>query len=188
MPFVLSVVVVAVALSALRGGRFANVAHAPLHRPWLLFVGVALQLGVDVLAAREVLADASTLGWSVLLASQLLVVAFLVVNRQLPGVWFVGVGLLLNAVVMAANGAMPVSPAAVEALQLGRDVEVPLGKHTMLDEDTLLPWLADVIPVRPLRSVLSLGDVVLAVGIVPMAHGLMTWPRTATDEHETSSP
>ncbi len=48
---------------------------------------------------------------------------------------------------------MPVDPAAMRALGLGELVVAP-GKHTLLTDATRLPWLADVLPVPPLRSIL----------------------------------
>lgn len=173
MAFVGTVVVIGVVIALLRGGRVRHLAQLELHHTWTLFLAVAVQLTVDLLAARGILGEATTLGWSALLLSQVLVVAFLLRNPQLAGRWLVGAGLALNAIVMAANGAMPVSPDAVAALDLGRDVEVPLGKHTVLDDTTRLPWLADIIPVPPLRSIVSVGDLVLAVGIVPMTSRLL---------------
>jgi hypothetical protein len=55
------------------------------------------------------------------------------------------------------------------------ELEVPPGKHTLLTEDTRLPWLADVWALPPLRSIISAGDVVLAAGLIPLTHRLMTW-------------
>ncbi len=174
MPFTLTVVLFALIVSWVRGGRLARIADARLERPSLLFVGLALQIGVDLAAGRGVLEDASALGLAFLLLSQALVVAWLVLNRRLPGVWLVAVGLVMNALVIGANGAMPVGPAAMDALGLG-PLEVPPGKHTLLTSDTRLAWLADIIPVPPLRSIISAGDIVLAVGLLPLTHALMTW-------------
>jgi hypothetical protein len=185
MPFVLVVVALGVLVSYARGGRLRRAAEAPLHWRSLLFLGVAIQLSVDALAAREILGDATTLGWLLLLLSQVLVIGFLVANRYLPGVFLVALGLLLNAVVMAANGAMPVDPAAIQALGLG-DVEVPLGKHTLMDEHTRMPWLADILPLPPLRTIISIGDVVLAAGVIPLTHALMSY-RTPAERRGRSS-
>ncbi len=173
MPFTIAVLALGVVLSWSRGGRLRRVAHAELRATWLLFTGVAVQVGVDVAAGRGLLPDAGLSGWTLLLLSQLLVVAFLVVNRDLPGTWLVAAGLLLNATVMAANRAMPVDPAAIAALGIEGATVAP-GKHTLLTADTHLPWLADIIPVPWLRSILSVGDLVLAVGLVPMTHAVMT--------------
>lgn len=183
MPFTLTVLGGAVLVSVLRGGRLRRVADADLFLGWLLFLGVALQVGVDLAAARSLLPDAGWSGWALLLASQLLVVGFLVANRHLPGIRWVATGLALNAAVMAANRAMPVSPSAIAALGIG-DVAVLPGKHTLLTASTRLPWLADVIPLPWLRSIVSVGDLVLAVGLFPLTHAVMSGatrpPRAGT--------
>lgn len=181
MPYTLAIIVIAVAVSYVRGGRLRRLAEAPLRATWLLFLGLGLQLAVDLAAGRGLLADASALGLTLLIVSQVLVVGWLLLHRELPGVWLVALGLALNAVVIAANGAMPVDPNAVRALGLG-ELEVPLGKHTLLTDDTRLPWLADVIPIPPLRSIVSVGDLVIAVGLIPLTHALMRDPGRG-DEH-----
>lgn len=179
MPFTFAVLLLAIAASYARGGRLTHLADARLVSTWLLFSGLGLQLAVDVSAQRGWLADASTAGWLLLLLSQLLVVAWLLRNRELPGVLLVAVGLLLNAVVIAANGAMPVDPAAMRAVGVDTDVAVPLGKHTLLTAGTRLPWLADIFPLPPLRSIISVGDVAIAAGLVPLTHALMSWRASA---------
>lgn len=173
MFFTLTVVVLAVALSYARGGRLSRLAEAPLRLAWLLLAGLGLQAAVDVAAARGLLGDASTHGWLLLLASQVLVLGWVVANRHLPGTVLIALGLLLNAVVIGANGAMPVSPEALAAL--GADPGVtPTGKHTLLSEGTRLPWLADILALPPLRTIISVGDIVLAAGLIPLVHALMT--------------
>jgi hypothetical protein len=122
-----------------------------------------------------------------LLASQLFVVAWVVANRHLRGLWLVAAGLLCNALVMGANGAMPVSPEAIAALGL-EGAQVPPGKHMLLTESTRLPWLADIIPVPPIRSIISVGDLVLAAGLVPVTHTLMTWPTATAPATADATP
>lgn len=173
MPFTLTVLLLAVLASYVRGGRLSRIADARLRNTWLLFCGLGLQLAVELAAGRGVLGDATLLGWSLLLLSQVMVIGWLARNWQLPGVTLVAVGLLMNAVVIAANGAMPVDPEAMRRLGLG-ELEVPPGKHTLLTEDTRLPWLADVWALPPLRSIISAGDMVLAAGLIPLTHSLMT--------------
>jgi hypothetical protein len=175
VPFVLLSLTIAVAASYARGGRLHRVADAPLRWSWLLFVGVGLQLLADLGAARGVLPDAGWSGYLLLLASQLVVLGWVVANWHLPGMRLVTIGLGLNALVIAANGAMPVHPEAIRVLGIEGATVAP-GKHTLLDESTRLPWLADVWPLPPLRSIISVGDVVLAAGLIPLTHALMS-PR-----------
>src|SRR5690606_38717098 len=44
----------------------------------------------------------------------------------------------------------------------------------LLTDATALPWLADVIPLPPLKLVVSIGDIVLVAGMIPLTHDLMT--------------
>lgn len=163
MPLVLAVVVGAVAFGYARGGRLRGLAGIELRRVWLLAVGVVAQLAVFGLRlAGPEAVDAA--GPALLIVSFASVLAFLVANRHLPGVWLAVVGVALNAIVIAANGAMPVSPGAIAVVSDGA-ASFPVGKHEPLGADTRLPWLADVIPVPPLRSIVSVGDIILAAGV-----------------------
>jgi hypothetical protein len=66
----------------------------------------------------------------------------------------------------------------------------------LLDDATRLPWLADIWPLPPLRSIISIGDVVLAAGLIPLLHALMSWtppdapgsPAPATTEDPVQHP
>jgi hypothetical protein len=91
-------------------------------------------------------------------------------NRHLKSLYLVLVGLLLNTAVIFANGGhMPVSAEALERVGLGDFVPVVQAKgdavHALLDETTRLPFLGDVIPLPPLRKVVSPGDLFILLGI-----------------------
>jgi hypothetical protein len=187
VPFVLVTLVLAVGISLARGGRLRAIADAPLRWSWLLFLGVGLQVALDLGTARGVIAAGSWTGYLLLLASQLVVLGWVVANWHLPGTKLVTIGLGLNALVMAANGAMPVDPDAIRALGI-EGATVPPGKHVLLDDATRLPWLADIWPVPPLRSIISVGDVVLAAGLLPLTHALMTWQREDVSEDRGPAP
>jgi hypothetical protein len=173
VPFVLLSIAIALAASYVRGGRLHRIADAPLRWSWLLFAGVALQVVVDLGAGRGWLPDAGWSGYLLLLLSQLLVLGWVIANWHLPGMRLVTIGLGLNALVIGANGAMPVDPDAIRALGID-GATVPPGKHTLLDDQTRLPWLADLWPLPLLRSIISVGDVVLAAGLIPLTHALMS--------------
>lgn len=119
----------------------------------------------------------STWAAVVLVASQLVLLLFIWLNRDKVGILILGVGLLMNLVVILLNrGLMPVSPETVLAvspeipissLQIGtrlgssKNILLPVG-------DTRLAWLSDSILMPewfPRAWVLSLGDLFIVLGV-----------------------
>lgn len=177
MPFVVIVLIAAIAVGYARGGRLHRVADAELGWAWLLFAGVALQVAVDIASGRGLLADAP--GTVLLVTSHAMVIGWIVLNRFRPGMVLIFLGLALNAVVIVANGGMPVDPTAIDAAGLPA-VDALHGKHTLMHDGTRFTFLADIIPVPPLRTVISVGDIVLAAGLIPLVSHLMTY-RSAVE-------
>lgn len=173
------VALVVVALAAalvvgrLAGGRLARLGALPLRRRRLLLLAVLAQL-LGVLVGGPLAAVG-------LLVSAGLVTAFLLANRGVRGTGLVALGLLANALVVGANGAMPVSPAA--AARAGADVRAVLDgsdpRHRLSTPRTRLPWLGDVVPVPlPLHpEVVSPGDVLVAAGAAQLVVAGMLRPR-----------
>ena len=162
----LLVAVVAVAYALLRGGSLDKLANTRFRWPPLLFAGLVLQLGFDLWSPAFLTNTAKV---AILVVSQLMVASFLALNWKLPGMRIAALGMGLNAIVIALNGAMPVSLDAARIAGLGPSGAVGI-KHDILGPDTLLPWLGDVIPVPILHKVASIGDIVLAVGIGRFAY------------------
>jgi MFS family permease len=82
-------------------------------------------------------------------------------NWRVPGALLIAIGTSLNLVVVALNSGMPYDPVVAGA------VGAPLPNdalHIVLQSDTRLEFLSDVIPVGPIHSVLSLGDFLNALG------------------------
>ena len=117
--------------------------------------------------------------FAVLLLTQAAVVAFVLLNRRLPGTSLMLVGLALNIIVIAANQAMPVSEraaglAGTEYLTDQRHVDHGLHlRNERLTEDTNLPWLSDVIPLPIVEQVASVGDLILGLGIARLVYKRM---------------
>ena len=157
---VVVVLAAALVLGWLTGGSLARLGSLPLRSLGLVAAALVAQL-----AGTLVGGPAHPLG---LATSAALVVAFLVRNRGVRGTGLVALGLLANALVVVANGAMPVSQQAAD--RAGVDVlEVLVGdrRHELEGPDTRLRALGDVVPVPlPLRpEVVSAGDVLVAAGL-----------------------
>lgn len=176
MPFTVLVLGLAVTVGYLRGGRLSRIADG-IGWSWLLLVGLAIQVAVDSAVSHDQLPG--PVGTGLLLASQLLVAVWVLLNRYRHGMPLIFLGLLLNAVVLAANGAMPVAPEAIAAIGLP-GVEPLSGKHEIMTDETRLPYLADVVALPPLRTIVSVGDVLLGAGIIPLMSELMTY-RTPSE-------
>lgn len=159
--------VAGVVFGLLVGGRPRHLATKRF-RWWLLLpAGLALQSVVTMEGAPAPVA--------LLLISYAYLLLFAVANLHHRGMGVVLVGIALNAAVIAANGGMPVRPAAIRAAGAGHDVPATIDdvKHKLERGGERFMVLADIIPVRPLRQVLSFGDLVLAVGVVDVIVHLM---------------
>jgi hypothetical protein len=148
------------------GGRLRNLGTVRIHLWPLAFVGLILQV-VPFHRLEGRLGETLPLG--ALLLSYAVLLFFVAVNWRLRGFVLIGIGLLLNAVVISANQGMPVSEYAVrqsgQAAAIANLASSEDPKHHLAGQgDVLLP-LADVIPVgSPFNIVVSLGDVISYVG------------------------
>jgi len=163
MLWVALVLGVAVLIALLRGGSLSRFAQIDLRLWWLLIVGAVVQGIANLLPADK--------EWSQEVAVTLILISFgflmivVLANHREVGMWIAGLGILMNFIVIGANAGMPVLPqAAVIAGADSTDLALD-AKHVVLDSDSRLVFLADVIPVPFLRQVLSMGDVLLAVGL-----------------------
>lgn len=167
MIIALVLAVAAAGVALLRGGSLDRLAATHFRWPLLLVAGLGGQLAIEMWSPPW-LGEGS--GLAVLLASNALVALFLGVNLRLPGIPLAAIGMALNVVVIAANGAMPVSQRALEVAGYEGRVTDFGAKHELLDAETKVPWLADVIPVPYARAIISLGDVVLGLGIARLTY------------------
>jgi len=161
------VIFLALASAVLRGGRLVNLGDIELRAWWLLVLAFGLQLGTAVVPEGG---DWDWAGLTMVLVSFGLLMILVLLNRTKPGMWIAGLGVLMNFVVIAVNGGMPVLAGAAEVAS-GFTVSDPdlsaTFKHVLLDETSELTFFADVIPLRLLGigEVISLGDIFLALGL-----------------------
>jgi Family of unknown function (DUF5317) len=161
---VLLLTLLAVGVGLLLGGRLAGIAHLQLQHREVLALALVVQLTAWALGSISAVGYALGVTVAALAAG-----LFCVRNLTVPGVPLMTLGLALNFLVVAANGAMPVSLAAAQ--RAGVDVTELLAgaspRHEVATDRTVLEGLGDIIPValpgRP--EVVSVGDVLLAAGL-----------------------
>jgi hypothetical protein len=197
MSLAVVVLVAAVLVGLGFGGSWRRLADLPLHRLSLVVAAVVAQAGGAVVGLLGV-ADESTSYVVGLGLSAGLALVFCARNVGVAGVPLVAGGLCLNALVVAANGAMPVSIVAayharvpIAAIASGVDA-----RHEIAGDGTALSWLGDVVPlplpVRP--EVVSVGDVLIVAGLAELvvlgmapAWGVVRWRRREEQSHGEES-
>jgi hypothetical protein len=179
--FLLAFVLLALLTAILRGGRLSRLAAIHIRGGWLIVAAFLLQVWLVYSPAGRS-AGPSSLGAWVHMVSYVLLLSAAWLNRQLPGMRVIALGLLLNAFVISANGGfMPIEPWAVQRLgHAARVLDPHSGYRIAMAKDVVLPreltrfWLlSDIFVVSlsfPLRTAFSIGDALLGVGIVVLLH------------------
>ena len=163
--FVLLAVPLGIVLGFLLGGRFERLGQLAFRWPWLAIGGLAVQVLLFAPAlADRVPADA---GAVVYVLSTAAVLTAVVRNLRIPGMVLVALGALSNLVAVVANsGVMPTTAAALTAAGLGP--ADGFSNSAVLADPRLAP-LTDIFAIPaafPLANVFSVGDVLIALGIV----------------------
>jgi hypothetical protein len=156
------------------GGDLRRLAGIRFRGVWFL----AASLGTQVwLIARP--GPKTALLTAVELAAYPLGVAFLLMNRRIPGVRLIAAGALLNFVAIAANGGiMPASAGAVAFAGLPADYGNIYANSAPLVHPHLL-LLGDIFAIPsfvPFAHAFSLGDILIGIG------GVLTILRTTLPE------
>lgn len=152
------VIVAGIVVALLRGGRLTE---APRIRgAWILILVAIFQSLTPFLPQA---------GAFLMIGSYLLLLYLGYCNWESTAFRVLGVGTLLNALVIIANGGrMPVDLAL--AAQLSYEISGLTGdgfmQHVALHEGTRLGFLADIILLRfPIPRVISIGDIFAVVGL-----------------------
>lgn len=190
-------VVMGLIVSVARHGRhaFGRIADIPLRSAWLVLLALALQFPLlwspsgptHVFRMQQVL----------FLASHLLLLAFVWMNRRLVGILIVGAGVACNLLVIVVNGGfMPITPETLVQINPGSTAEEwPENTHhgyskdvIQRQENTALWALSDILvvpPPFPRPTAFSIGDLIIAAGIIVLLQG--TPVQAGTRSNETRS-
>jgi hypothetical protein len=172
MRLVSLVLLLALVLGAIAGGRLSGLTRLRIRWAPLALAGLALQL-------------LPLSGWwplGLMYLSFVLLSVFCVANVKLPGFALILAGTLMNFLVIGVNQGMPVAQSAlVDSGQQHtlRDLIRDGGaKHHLAGPDDRLMFLADVIPIPPpARQAVSAGDVVAYVGVAYLVIAAMHGDR-----------
>ncbi len=168
----LSTILVALIVGALAGGGLPRLADLKLRWTMLLVAALALRLAAGLTRETGIGADIPV-GWAYI-AAYGLIFAWLWGNWRVPGLQIASVGIGANmAAVLVNAGQMPIWSAAFYAAGFTDATIATDPFHFLLRADTVAAFVAqgglfgDVIPlpIPVIRDVISIGDVLLALGI-----------------------
>lgn len=147
-----------------------RLARLKISGAWLLFVGLAIQIVIEFVDVPK--DQIETLGYGLLMASYGFILAFCFVNLSTRGFGVIAIGIALNALVIGLNQGMPTAAIGNDAAS--NRVEKPIEqsvKHRPESESDLLGFLGDkIILPEPFDEVISVGDLVIAIGICELAY------------------
>lgn len=180
-------IIIALIVGFLRKGNLQGIADLRLKAGYIFPFLLLLQIIIYIFQGRfEFLA---TISGTIFMVIYILGIYFLWQNRHHPGFLLIIAGVLMNFVVMALNGGrMPVSEAAAMVIDPHYIDVLKNGiyaKHVLLTENTVLPLLADIIPLSspyPRSRVISIGDIFMSIGAFYFIQYLMV-----TLKHENTS-
>ena len=159
--------IVAIILGYLLKGRLSHLINLQIRGIWLILIGFLLERGLNLLLK---------IGWMELgiltylldLLMYILILIFIWRNNRLKPLWVMGIGFVMNAIPIFANGgAMPVSPKAMDYMGISTDASLT-GLYSIMREETHFKILSDIIPIflGKVGFVISIGDIVLCIGMI----------------------
>lgn len=176
-------VILAVIIALLRGGKLQGLLHLPFHYQALVLAPFVARFGLFLADVYGLQLESAIVLVTQTVAYVLLLVG-LWLNRSVRGVPTIGLGVLLNALAVVANGGqMPVLGSAAFATGQGAAFErmAAAGSylHQPLTEATRLAFLGDIFATPhwlPSRTVFSAGDVLILLGVMALVQFLMMRP------------
>lgn len=171
---VLLVVIGSVVVGLVRGGETGRLADAKLRLLPVLIAGGALSLGATLASAARTMTTVAP--WMAVLG-MIGLLAFALANRHQPGMLMIAVGLACNLLVFVLNGGMPVTDAALAKAGIDATAGPAPGRpdalHVLARDGGLVLALGDVLAVRPLRALVSIGDIAQYAGLFLLVQGVM---------------
>jgi len=183
------------ALVRYRRQAFSRIAAIPLHSAWLVLLAVALQ--IPILRSPSGPPEELVLQQGLFLASHLLLLVFVWLNRHIFGIVIVGIGVILNlAAILFNTGYMPITPQTLVRINPGSSIEdwqeghhYGYSKDIIRNQDDTQLWaLSDILilpPPFPQPTAFSMGDLVIAAGIIILLMDIKPGKKNKTIEHPT---
>ena len=176
------------------GGSWRALSEVRFRHPSFVLGAIAAQAALELPGIRS---WPSSLRFAIVVVTYLVVGWWVFENARASsggarfGLSLVEGGWALNLLAIVLNGGMPVSESALDRAGIAPSTSVihgHLSKHVLVNEGTVLRVLGDVLPLSWFRSVISPGDIVMAVGIGLLVAAAMRTPLPDGSPVATPAP
>ncbi|HHV96569.1 MAG TPA: DUF5317 domain-containing protein [Clostridiaceae bacterium] len=174
--FILYAVVLGIIIGYILGGRLKYLSQTTFKKLYLAIGGFLIQIFIfsDIPFFKTLQQNYESIVIALHILSYILILIFISINYKVPGIAVIGVGILLNAIVIILNrGHMPASIESFSASSIGKHADLlkqgeSINNSKAITAETILPWLGDIFVIPsyiPLSNVFSIGDVIIAIGV-----------------------
>lgn len=191
---VIILLVIGIIIGYIRKGKINNLANFKIRLLPLIILSFLIQLSIYFGYQMNI---SLIMDYAVLLHFISYIILFVGLMFNFENKWFIFItlGVIANFMVIFLNqGRMPVSgdAAAVAGFteSLGNMLASRAGTHQLLMESTILPFLADILPValpKPLdffNNIYSIGDIILYSSVIGLLQSVMVRDDLEDEEEE----
>lgn len=159
------ILIVSIIIGYIFKGKLINLEKLNIKKIYLVFIGYGVELITIFLIRKGVLA-LGLITFVLHLIMYIFLFAFIYFNRDNKLLILIGIGFLLNAIVIFANGGlMPVGLKALDILKFSHNINSK-GLYVLSDSKTKFYFLSDIIPIKfPIKFSASIGDYVSGIGM-----------------------
>jgi hypothetical protein len=156
----------AVIIGYILKGNIKNLENVDINEVYLVFISFFIEFFI-IIGIRKGFFNIGIFTYILDFIMYTLLAMFVYFNRKDKYIVIMGLGFLLNAIPIFLNGgAMPVSAKAATAAGLSLNMSKE-GLYTLINENTRVWFLGDVIPLTFLRNfAISIGDILALLGLI----------------------
>lgn len=156
----------AVIIGYILKGNIKNLENVDVKGVYLVFISFFIEFFI-IICIRKGIFNIGIFTYILDFIMYTLLAMFIYFNRKDKYIVLMGLGFLLNAIAIFSNGGvMPVSAKAATAAGVTLDISKE-GLYTLINENTRVWFLGDVIPKTFLRNfAISIGDIIAVLGLM----------------------